>query len=156
MIEALLAGRDAVVVWPTDRGKSMCYQLLALHERFTITGTTKVVVVVAPLIALMKDQVDKLNALASERGEARWAAMLHHRNWNPAQEVAVWAEGCPLVYISEKRATAPGTLRELERLHADDRLLAIAIDEAHLISTWGARFRVEYRNLRILRQRLGT
>eukprot|EP00966_Prymnesium_polylepis_P212612 4924515-Prymnesium_polylepis.1 len=76
VVEALLQGRDALVVWPTDRGKSLCYQLPALHRR----AENMVVAVISPLIVLMNDQGAQLNRAAAAHGEAPWAAMLHHLN----------------------------------------------------------------------------
>ena len=140
IIDALLAGRDCIGVMPTGAGKSLTYQIPAR----ILGGTT---LVVSPLIALMKDQVDALEALgiratflnssldAKERGE---------------RTRAVAAGRYELVYAAPEGLEA-STGQILER--ADVRL--IAVDEAHCISHWGHDFRPAYRNLRGLRERFG-
>ena len=138
-----LAGRDSVVVLPTGGGKSLCYQAPAavLHRR---TGAAAVVV--SPLIALMKDQVDALTAIGVP-------AAYVNSTLSPAERRDV-ADG-----LREKRLAclyaAPETLvseRMLDFLGGIDVSL-IAIDEAHCVSQWGHDFRPEYRMLGMLRER---
>ncbi|MBM3975972.1 MAG: DNA helicase RecQ [Planctomycetes bacterium] len=136
---ANLAGRDLLLVLPTGGGKSLCFQGPALVRR----GLT---LVVSPLIALMKDQVDGLR----ENGVA--AAMLTSAQ-EPEERRAVHAAlengELRLLYVSPERLAVDGFVEHLVALG----LAAIAIDEAHCISHWGHDFRPEYRQLGRLRQR---
>ncbi len=139
IIRDALAGRDVVALLPTGGGKSLCYQLPALARQ----GLT---VVVSPLIALMKDQVDALQAngiaatflnssLSAQESQSRLRG-LHHGDYR-------------LLYMAPERLMLPGSLNDLQ--HWGVNLLAI--DEAHCISEWGHDFRPEYRRLVELRER---
>ncbi|MDV2482053.1 DNA helicase RecQ [Methanoculleus sp. Wushi-C6] len=139
IVDAVLARKDVLAVMATGGGKSLCYQLPAL----VFEGLT---VVVSPLIALMKDQVDSLRA----NGVA--AATINSSLGYGEQKIIerVILEGrIRLLYVSPERAVQPAFLSLLSR--ADVRL--IAIDEAHCISMWGHNFRPEYRRLRVLKER---
>lgn len=138
-IDAVLAGRDSVVVLPTGGGKSLCYQVPAV----LMDGLA---VVVSPLISLMKDQVDGLTECGIP------AAAVHSAL--ESRERAIIAEqirnnSLKLLYVAPERLC---TERMLDFL-AQRKLSFIAIDEAHCISNWGHDFRPEYRMLGELRQR---
>jgi ATP-dependent DNA helicase RecQ len=141
-IEAVLAGRDALVLLPTGAGKSVCYQVPAIARARRGEGTT---IVISPLIALMNDQV---GALAG-RGIA--AAALHSQCDDPArlETIARLMRGeLALLYVSPERAVLDGFKRLLGRA----RIAMFAIDEAHCVSQWGHDFRPEYMRLAELRQ----
>ena len=140
-VEALLGGRDALVLLPTGAGKSLCYQVPAIVRARSGEGTT---IVISPLIALMNDQVA---ALAS-KGVA--AAALHSQIEEPArlETIRRLMHGeLALLYISPERAVLDGFKRLLGRA----RIAMIAIDEAHCVSQWGHDFRPEYMRLAELR-----
>jgi ATP-dependent DNA helicase RecQ len=134
-----LAGRDVVALLPTGGGKSLCFQLAAL----ALPGLT---VVVSPLIALMKDQVDALTAsdipatflnssLSSEEARARLTGLDQGR--------------FKLLYVAPERLVMTGFFERLQRWNVK----LVAVDEAHCISEWGHDFRPEYRQLALLRER---
>ncbi|MDA0739636.1 MAG: DNA helicase RecQ [Nitrospirae bacterium] len=139
IIRDALAGRDVVALLPTGGGKSLCFQLPALAR----PGLT---VVVSPLIALMKDQVDALQANGI-------AATCLNSSLNP-EEARSRLRGLHqgdyrLLYIAPERLMLPGSLNDLEHWQVN----LLAIDEAHCISEWGHDFRPEYRRLVELRDR---
>ncbi len=138
IIEHVASGRDSLVIMPTGGGKSLCFQLPALLR----PGVT---LVVSPLIALMKDQVDGL------RNNGVSAAFLNSSlsvNERMEVEQAVLGGQVKLLYLAPERFSTPGFREFLENIPVG----LIAIDEAHCISEWGHDFRPEYRNLRNLRQ----
>jgi len=137
IIEQVLAGGDAFVLMPTGGGKSLCYQLPALHRE-------GLCLVVSPLISLMKDQVDALlaygvrAAMYNSTLDASTArsvlARLHHGELD-------------LLYVAPERMMRPGFIHSLEGIQVG----LIAIDEAHCVSQWGHDFRPEYAALGELR-----
>ena len=137
IIETLIAGGDAFVLMPTGGGKSLCYQIPALHRR-------GVAVVVSPLIALMKDQVDALRANGV-------AAACYNSSLDPADARGVLAQlqggELDLLYVSPERLLSPGFGERLQ----DMDIALFAIDEAHCVSQWGHDFRPEYAALGQLR-----
>ena len=136
IIDNVLAGRDSLVLMPTGGGKSLCYQLPAL----CLDGLT---LVVSPLIALMKDQVDALRANGVAAAYINSSVPSHETRDAYA---AVRAGRLKLLYIAPERLAVPGFAEFLRVV----RVALIAIDEAHCISEWGHDFRPDYRNLRTL------
>jgi len=143
IIEAALAGRDTAVFWATGSGKSICYQLPALH-----LGRT--VVVVSPLISLMVDQVTKFNATAGASGGPR-ACLLGSAQVDPKVEGDAARGLYQLVYVTPEKL-ASSFLDRLKILHAEGGLGLLAVDEAHCISEWGHDFRPAYRQIKNVRQ----
>lgn len=139
VITHFLTGRDAVVVMPTGGGKSLCFQLPAIMRG----GVT---IVISPLISLMKDQVDALNANGIS------ATMLNssiefdelQRRMDDAQK-----EKYTLIYIAPERLKSEYIYKWISQIN----VTALAVDEAHCISQWGHDFRPDYRNLKIFREK---
>ena len=147
VIADIFRGRPVVAVMPTGAGKSLCYQLPAvvLGERGHIT------LVVSPLIALMKDQVDALVA----RGVAA-VALTSREDAGEQREIleGIRAGMYTLVYVAPERFRSPRFVEVLRAL--GPRLGLVAIDEAHCISEWGHDFRPDYRRLGAIVAELGA
>jgi len=139
IIRDALAGRDVVALLPTGGGKSLCFQLAALAR----PGLT---VVISPLIALMKDQVDalKANGIAATFLNSSLTAQESHNRLQ-----GLHRGDYRLLYIAPERLMLPGSLHDLQKWQVN----LLAIDEAHCISEWGHDFRPEYRRLVELRDR---
>lgn len=142
VIDALLAGRSALAVFPTGGGKSLCYQLPAL----LLDGLT---LVVSPLIALMKDQVDRLNTL--DIPAARLDSSVD------AEQLRTIYQGLDdgrikLLYVAPERLTNERFLARLKRLS----ISMMAVDEAHCVSEWGHNFRPDYLKLAQLARELNA
>ncbi len=139
IIDWVAAGNDAFVLMPTGGGKSLCFQIPALHR----SGTA---VVVSPLISLMKDQVDALRANGV-------AAEVLNSSLSAEDSSAVYerlrAGEIDLLYVSPERLVMDGFLQMLSRM----KIALFAIDEAHCVSQWGHDFRPEYVQLSCLRER---
>ena len=140
VIRALLAGRSALAVFPTGGGKSLCYQLPAL----LLDGLT---LVVSPLIALMRDQVDALTAKGISA--ARLDSTLDAEQVRDVYE-RLEARSLKLLYIAPERFANEAFRQRLKRLP----IQLIAIDEAHCISEWGHNFRPDYLKLAKICRRL--
>jgi len=138
VIERIIAGEDVFLVMPTGGGKSLCYQIPALHR-------DGVAIVVSPLISLMKDQVDALLANGVQA-----ACLNSSLSSAEARQVSRQMDSgeLDLLYVAPERLMMP---EFLERL-ASSKLALFAIDEAHCISQWGHDFRPEYTQLGRLRQ----
>lgn len=140
IISTSLANRDAVAILPTGAGKSICYQLPAL----TRPGLT---LVISPLIALMKDQVDALNASG--------VAATFLNSSLPVEETQNRTAGLnagqfKLLYAAPERIMSGGFINDLKRWGVS----GVAVDEAHCVSEWGHDFRPDYRQLARLREAL--
>jgi ATP-dependent DNA helicase RecQ len=139
IMEATLAGRDVAAILPTGAGKSLCYQLPALMRN----GLT---VVVSPLIALMKDQVDQLEAAgvaATFLNSTLDGAEMHRR-------ISGLDQGrYAMLYVAPERLMMPDFFPRLSGWNT----VALAVDEAHCISEWGHDFRPEYRQLNQVREK---
>ena len=141
-VAAVMTSRDVAVLLPTGAGKSLCYQVpaVALHRRGL--GTT---IVVSPLIALMKDQVEALCA----RGIAAAALTSQQEDDEQREVIDRWLAGkLALLYVSPERAAHDGWRRLLART----AVALFAVDEAHCVSQWGHDFRPEYMRLNELRE----
>jgi ATP-dependent DNA helicase RecQ len=138
IIEQVMGGGDAFVLMPTGGGKSLCYQLPALQ----LEGLA---IVVSPLISLMKDQVDALQANGVR-------AEMYNSNLGAAEARSVLDRlhhgELDLLYVAPERMMRPGFIHSLESIP----VALIAIDEAHCVSQWGHDFRPEYAALGDLRQ----
>jgi ATP-dependent DNA helicase RecQ len=142
VIDAILSGRDTLCIMPTGGGKSLCFQLPAVAR-------DGVSIVISPLIALMKDQVDSLSdtgipatfinsSLDSSEQQARIAGMIGGKY--------------KLVYIAPERLRSNSFIRAVRKTH----IQLLAVDEAHCISQWGHDFRPDYARLGKFRQRIGN
>ncbi len=139
IIESTLSGRDTMAVMPTGGGKSLCYQIPALHQ-------PGIVVVVSPLIALMKDQTGALKRLGIPSG-ALYSGQTYEEKRDVFSEMNRSERF--LLYLSPERVQKEGFgtwLKEEKR-----RFTLFAIDEAHCVSQWGPDFRPEYYKLSLLR-----
>jgi ATP-dependent DNA helicase RecQ len=145
IIKSLLSGKDTFVIMPTGGGKSLCYQLPAILNE----GTA---IVVSPLIALMKNQVDAIRGFSHETGIAHFLNSSLNKSDIAQVKKDVISGKTKLLYI------APETLTKEENINffKEFKISFFAIDEAHCISEWGHDFRPEYRRLRPIIDAVGN
>lgn len=132
VVQALIQKRDVAVFWATGAGKSLCYQIPALH-------LDKVAVVVSPLISLMQDQVHKLNGLSDKP----LAVFLGSAQFDADAESRAMRGDYPVVYVTPEKLNTPNFIAKLSSLAS--KICLFAIDEAHCVSEWGNDFRKDYR-----------
>ncbi|MFZ5601209.1 MAG: DNA helicase RecQ [Pseudomonadota bacterium] len=138
IVDTLIDGRDALVIMPTGGGKSLCYQVPAIVR----PGCG---VVISPLIALMQDQVDALQAAGVKAGFLNSSLSAEQAN---ATEQALLKGELDLLYVAPERLIQPRCLHLLKR----SRIALFAIDEAHCVSQWGHDFRSDYLQLSLLHE----
>ena len=141
VVVAVLEGKDTLAIMPTGGGKSLCYQLPAL----CLDGLT---VVVSPLIALMKDQVDGLQSKGIQAGAVN--SMQGVEEYRRVMQQLRSGE-LKILYVAPERFAQDGFMRQL----MESRVALLAVDEAHCLSQWGHDFRPEYLRLGRVRERLG-
>lgn len=145
IIAHLMHGGDAFVLMPTGGGKSLCYQLPAL----LMEGTA---IIVSPLIALMKNQVDAIRGFSADNyGVAYFLNSSLTRTQIIEVKEALLAGKTKLLYVAPESLTKPENIQLLKQI----RISFYAIDEAHCISEWGHDFRPEYRRIRPLVKEIG-
>lgn len=144
VIKSILGGHNTFVIMPTGGGKSLCYQLPALMK----DGTA---IVVSPLIALMKNQVDALRAISHEEGIAHVLNSSLNKTEVKMVKSDIRRGVTKLLYVAPESLTKEENVEFLN----SEVVSFVAIDEAHCISEWGHDFRPEYRNLRSIIKRIG-